>query len=182
MFAGISILIVLGIIFKFYRATKIIEDFAKIWSVNRLGLIISIVFTTLAFTLIMNLDGWISTVWNLLWLNLLIWNRTIRYIPLFILRFAIILIPFTLAIDALMGDIIFGESADLGISVGEDDIVNSHFVNPHDVSGYTRGDGTVVEGYYRDGDGNTDINLSKEDGGGYIRTNPDGDPSNNLNS
>jgi Protein of unknown function (DUF3892) len=55
-----------------------------------------------------------------------------------------------------------------------------HFVEPHYVEGYFRQDGTYVDGYWRDGDGNTDIDLTIEDGGGYIRTNPDGDPTNNL--
>lgn len=50
------------------------------------------------------------------------------------------------------------------------DMNNTHFVNPHDVSGYTRADGTQVDGYYRDGDGNTNINRPVEAGGGYIRS------------
>ncbi|WEG16678.1 hypothetical protein PQ478_19565 [Alkalihalophilus pseudofirmus] len=58
----------------------------------------------------------------------------------------------------------------------------THNVDPHYVNGYERADGTVVEGYWRDGDGDTSVNLSKEDGGGYERSNPDGDPTNNLNS
>ncbi|WP_238392665.1 hypothetical protein [Paenibacillus antri] len=45
-----------------------------------------------------------------------------------------------------------------------------HHVEPHYVEGYYREDGTYVEGYYRDG----------VDGDGYVRTNPDGDPNNNL--
>lgn len=57
----------------------------------------------------------------------------------------------------------------------------THYVDPHYVSGYERADGTVVDGYWRDGDGDTSVNLSKEDGGGYERSNPDGDPTNNLN-
>ncbi|MCG7337154.1 hypothetical protein MHZ95_17995 [Sporosarcina sp. ACRSM] len=48
----------------------------------------------------------------------------------------------------------------------------SHFVEPHDVKGYYRQDGTYVKGYYRDGDGNTDIDRDKEQGGGYTRSNP----------
>jgi len=47
-----------------------------------------------------------------------------------------------------------------------------HHVEPHYVEGYYRADGTYVEGYMRDG----------EDGNGYLRSNPDGDPSNNLSS
>lgn len=43
------------------------------------------------------------------------------------------------------------------------------FVDPHYVKGHYRADGTYVEGYWRDGDGNTSVDLSKEEGGGYIR-------------
>jgi hypothetical protein len=60
------------------------------------------------------------------------------------------------------------------------DIGNTHFVNPHHVNGYIRNDGTYVEGYYRDGDGNTAINRPVEAGGGYFSGNPDGNPFNNL--
>lgn len=47
---------------------------------------------------------------------------------------------------------------------------NTHHVDPHWVDGYTRDDGTEVEGYWRGG----------EDG--YERSNPDDDLSNNLDS
>lgn len=57
---------------------------------------------------------------------------------------------------------------------------NIHFVNPHHVDGYFRNDGTYVNGYFRDGDGNTAIDHPAEQGGGYIRSNPDGNPFNNL--
>lgn len=60
------------------------------------------------------------------------------------------------------------------------DLGHTHFVKPHPVSGYTRADGTVVEPYFRDGDGNTSINLTEDQGGGYLRSNPDGNPFNNL--
>lgn len=43
-----------------------------------------------------------------------------------------------------------------------------HHVEPHWVDGYERSDGTTVEGYWRGG----------EDG--YYRSNPDGNPFNNL--
>ncbi|WP_368503165.1 hypothetical protein AB3N04_12965 [Alkalihalophilus sp. As8PL] len=58
---------------------------------------------------------------------------------------------------------------------------NAHFVQPHEVQGYFRQDGTYVEGYYRDGDGNTSVNRTVEQGGGYMRGNPDGVKWNNLN-
>lgn len=62
-----------------------------------------------------------------------------------------------------------------------DEVSGTHSVEPHYVSGYERADGTFVEGYWRDGDGDTSVNLDKNDGGGYERSNPDGDPANNLN-
>ncbi|MCM3111732.1 hypothetical protein [Lederbergia lenta] len=57
---------------------------------------------------------------------------------------------------------------------------DTHDVQPHHVDGYTRADGTVVSDYYRDGDGNPNTQLTEEQGGGYERSNPDGDPNNNL--
>ncbi|TXC78494.1 DUF3892 domain-containing protein [Metabacillus litoralis] len=57
----------------------------------------------------------------------------------------------------------------------------THQVQPHWVEGHWR-DGVWIEGYWRDGDGNTAVNLSEEDGGGYLRTDADGNPTNNLNS
>lgn len=57
-----------------------------------------------------------------------------------------------------------------------------HHVKPHEVSGYTRADGTYVEGYTRDGDGNPNTQLTEQQGGGYLRTNADGNIHNNLNS
>jgi hypothetical protein len=56
------------------------------------------------------------------------------------------------------------------------------FVDPHFVNGYEREDGTYVDGYWRDGDGDTSINRTIEKGGGYWRSNPDGNPHNNLKS
>ena len=55
-----------------------------------------------------------------------------------------------------------------------------HFVKPHQVDSYIRKDGTFVEGYYRDGDGDTRVNRPLEAGGGYVRSNPDGIEGNNL--
>lgn len=51
-----------------------------------------------------------------------------------------------------------------------DEVPGTHHVDPHWVDGYTREDGTEVDGYWRGGDD------------GYERSNPDGDPSNNLDS
>ncbi|PEO54352.1 hypothetical protein [Bacillus wiedmannii] len=56
-----------------------------------------------------------------------------------------------------------------------------HFVKPHYVDGYMRQDGTYVEGYWRDGDGNVQVDRTVEMGGGYARSNPDDIISNNLN-
>jgi hypothetical protein len=47
-----------------------------------------------------------------------------------------------------------------------------HFVKPHQVSGYWREDGSYVEPLWRDGDGDTSVNLAEEEGGGYIRSDP----------
>lgn len=44
----------------------------------------------------------------------------------------------------------------------------AHYVRPHSVRGYTRKDGTSVAGFWRDGDGNTDVNS----GVGYFSRNP----------
>jgi len=53
-----------------------------------------------------------------------------------------------------------------------------HDVEAHWVEGYYRADGTFVEGYWRDGDGNTAVDQTE----GYIRSDPDGTTENNLNS
>ncbi|RXJ02224.1 hypothetical protein DS745_07490 [Anaerobacillus alkaliphilus] len=55
-----------------------------------------------------------------------------------------------------------------------------HRVEPHFVEGYTKANGTEVQGYWRDGDGDTSVNRTAEEGGGYNRSNPDGNPDNNL--
>jgi hypothetical protein len=47
-----------------------------------------------------------------------------------------------------------------------------HFVEPHQVNGYIKSDGTTVDTHYRDGDGNPDTYLTKEAGGGYFRQDP----------
>lgn len=52
---------------------------------------------------------------------------------------------------------------------------DSHVVKPHYVDPYIRQDGTLVEGYYRDGDGDTSIDRPFGLGGGYIRSNPGGE-------
>ena len=57
---------------------------------------------------------------------------------------------------------------------------NIHYVRPHWVQAHFRADGTFVEGYWRDGDGDTSIDLNVFEGGGYYRSNPDGYLYNNL--
>jgi hypothetical protein len=47
---------------------------------------------------------------------------------------------------------------------------NLHIVKPHYVEGYMKADGTIVGGYWRDG----------ENGTGYMRSNPDNTTANNL--
>ncbi|KAB7665574.1 hypothetical protein F9279_20190 [Bacillus sp. B1-b2] len=64
--------------------------------------------------------------------------------------------------------------------VDVNNIVGTHNVNPHYVQGYTKSDGTQVDGYWRDGDSDTHHDLTASEGGGYERTNPDGDLTNNL--
>ncbi|MCD3204247.1 hypothetical protein [Clostridium botulinum] len=46
--------------------------------------------------------------------------------------------------------------------------LQDHYVEPHYVNGYDKVNGTHVDGYWRDGDGNTNVNLSKSENGGYI--------------
>jgi hypothetical protein len=50
---------------------------------------------------------------------------------------------------------------------------NTHGVAPHWVDGYYRADGTYVEGYWRDGDGDTTVDRTVEQGGGWSQSNPD---------
>lgn len=50
-----------------------------------------------------------------------------------------------------------------------------HFVNPHWVDEYERSDGTQVDGYWRDGDGDTSVDRGVEEGGGWMQGNPSGD-------
>lgn len=38
-----------------------------------------------------------------------------------------------------------------------DVLTPAHYVHPHNVSSYTRSDGTFVSGYWRDGDGDTSV-------------------------
>lgn len=64
--------------------------------------------------------------------------------------------------------------------VATGDAPGLHHVDAHAVEGYVRSDGAAVDGYWRDGDGNTSIDRTTDTGGGYWRSNPDGDPTNNL--
>ncbi|MBS2967853.1 hypothetical protein J9317_03570 [Metabacillus sp. KIGAM252] len=45
----------------------------------------------------------------------------------------------------------------------------SHHVDAHWINGYERADGTYVEGYWRDGDGDTSVNQNS----GWTQSNPD---------
>ncbi|KDE45958.1 hypothetical protein DI43_18140 [Geobacillus sp. CAMR12739] len=67
------------------------------------------------------------------------------------------------------------------VGVESEESPGTHHVRPHWVEGHWR-DGQWIEGYWRDGDGNTEVNLTEEQGGGYERTNPDGNPDNNFTS
>ncbi|MEK3992736.1 hypothetical protein [Robertmurraya sp. FSL R5-0851] len=53
---------------------------------------------------------------------------------------------------------------------------NNHFVEPHS---RMLSDGNTI---WVDGDGDTSIDRTVEEGGGYLRSNPDGNPYNNLKS
>jgi hypothetical protein len=69
--------------------------------------------------------------------------------------------------------------SEVAASIESEENPGTHHVRPHWVEGHWR-DGQWIEGYWRDGDGNTDVNLTEQQGGGYERTNPDGNPGNNL--
>lgn len=70
-------------------------------------------------------------------------------------------------------DVAFDSDIDAeDIDTDGDGIEDVHHVDPHSVNGYIRADGTYVSGYWRDGDGNTAINLTEGQGGGYMRSNP----------
>lgn len=62
------------------------------------------------------------------------------------------------------------QNADLHADEASIENPNTHNVDAHYVNEYTRSDGTHVEGYYRDGDGNT--NIDNPDGE-YEQSNPD---------
>ena len=49
-----------------------------------------------------------------------------------------------------------------------EEITPIHYVRPHEVRQYSRRDGTLVSGYWRDGDGDTTINRQT----GYYSRNP----------
>ncbi|WP_160299097.1 hypothetical protein [Bacillus alveayuensis] len=57
----------------------------------------------------------------------------------------------------------------MAASIESEENPGTHHVRPH-----------WVEGHWCDGDGDTDVNLTEQQGGGYERTNPDGNPGNNL--
>ena len=67
-------------------------------------------------------------------------------------------------------------------SINENADTSYAFVDPHYVNSYEMQNGTQVDGYWRDGDGDTSNNLTLEEGGGYWRSDPDGNPNNNLKS
>lgn len=98
---------------------------------------------------------------------------------------AVGVIEFTDGLESISTDLDTGESANTSQTVIAQETHSSvnevHHVEPHWVDGHWRG-GTWVEGYWRDGDGDSSTNLSAENGGGYLRSNPDGISSNNLNS
>ena len=48
----------------------------------------------------------------------------------------------------------------------------AHYLRPHSVQSYTRSNGTFVSGYWRDGDGNTNVHRDS----GYFARNPNAIP------
>ncbi|MGQ4668588.1 hypothetical protein AB3Z07_12825 [Metabacillus halosaccharovorans] len=70
---------------------------------------------------------------------------------------------------------------DVATSADTTEQPGTHHVKPHWVEGHWR-DGVWIDGYWRDGDGNTAVNLTEAEGGGYLRSDADGNPNNNLNS
>lgn len=68
-------------------------------------------------------------------------------------------------------DIIGNDEIDFVNDDMDNEFIPESDVNPHFVDSYTRADGTFVDSYWRDGDGNTSIDLTLEDNGGYLRNN-----------
>lgn len=68
-------------------------------------------------------------------------------------------------------DIIGDDEAGMDLADADDE----SFVNPHWVEGFVRSDGGIIDSYWRDGDGDTSINLSEGEGGGFFRSNPGSD-------
>lgn len=58
------------------------------------------------------------------------------------------------------------DDADKPLNSGGD---GETFVSPHFVDDYTKSDGTTVGGFWRDGDGDTSVDLTEDEGGGYFR-------------
>ncbi len=82
--------------------------------------------------------------------------------------------PFIFVLSvATLGLVIFNVSDGFDATIDDDDNFgeddDSTWVDPHEVSGYERADGTSVEGYYRDGDGDTTIDRPIDEGGGFFR-------------
>lgn len=50
-----------------------------------------------------------------------------------------------------------------------EEIAAESFVSPHHVDSYTKANGTFVDEYWRDGDGDTSVDLTLKDGGGFFR-------------
>lgn len=72
-------------------------------------------------------------------------------------------------LDAL--DIIGDDGVEMDLVDADDE----SFVNPHWVEGFVRSDGGIIDSYWRDGDGDTSIDLSLPEGGGIFRSNPGSD-------
>jgi hypothetical protein len=158
-----------------------------------IGVALALTYLIIGVSIIFNMKGSTDSeyftfvgFWLLLGIILLIFTP---------MRYALIFTVFFGIGTDMFSDIGADASIDLSTAVSTDPSISQdistmmvtgdgsqgiHHVEAHWVEGYVKADGTVVEGYWRDGDGNPATNLSSEQGGGYIRSNPDGNPFNNL--
>lgn len=154
-----------------------------------LGVVLALTYLIIGFSIFLNMRGSGDSSINtflLAWLILgviLFFYTPMKYALIFTVFLGIGADLFSDIGDVPFEDVSLDTSGDKGsvLPVVEGD-VGTHFVEPHWVESYYRDDGTYVEGYWRDGDGNPSTNLTANQGGGYVRSNPDGNPFNNLNN
>lgn len=192
-----TLLGILIAIFIIYRLSKLVKllFLPQFW----IGVAINTVYVLLVATFIdeMDLDFGEGVAFSLVALIVLIFFaliiRPMRLPLLFLLGVVSIgLIIFNVNVDTDVGEVVAPPDAippsnDLAAamaaepaSIGSGTDAGVHHVAPHWVDGYARSDGTFVEGHWRDGDGNPNTTLTEQQGGGYERSDPDGNPFNNL--